>query len=193
MIEIWKDVKGYDNMYQVSNLGRVKSVPRTGVQHHNATQVFKGRILKPYKKPKRGYMSVVFSKGNTLKTYSVHRLVAKAFIPNPENKYSVNHINGNPSDNIITNLEWATASEQMQHAVKIGLQPIGSKHPHSKLTENYVREIRDYVKNNARYYSNGKPWGYGRKALAEKYGVTESTIKEVVNGHKNRAVWEHVK
>lgn len=110
-VEFWKDVKGYESLYQISNLGNVKSLKR------NTTYE---RILKQ-RKNKDGYFYVKLCKEGNITTKKIHRLVAENFIPNPENKYSVNHINGIKNDNRLENLEWATASEQANHAVELGL------------------------------------------------------------------------
>lgn len=117
--EIWKDVKGYEWLYQVSNLGRVRSLdrPYVGRNHTGHTHIItkKGRILKPY--IQRGYAHVVFSVSNKKKTYKVHRLVAKTFIPNPEEKPQVDHINGIRSDNRVENLRWVTHPENMKNPI----------------------------------------------------------------------------
>lgn len=103
MVEQFKDVQGFNGKYLVSNLGNVKSLLRD-------------IILKPDTQNKMGYKRVTLSKsGNTLK-YSIHRLVAESFIPNPGNKPNVNHIDNNPSNNHVDNLEWCTHSENMTHA-----------------------------------------------------------------------------
>lgn len=111
--EIWKDIEGYEGLYQVSNLGRVKSKLR------------KGRILKPINTKK--YYSVILCKNSTTKEIYVHRLVAYAFIPNPQNKPFINHIDGNKQNNYVENLEWCTQSENCRHAYKIGLNKGRSK------------------------------------------------------------------
>ena len=105
MEEIWKDVKDYEGLYQVSNLGRVKSVSRN-------------KIMKLSVKV-NGYKDVSLSKGNTKKHYLVHRLVAQAFIPNPENKPTVNHIDEDKINNHVSNLEWATMKEQNNHGTRL--------------------------------------------------------------------------
>lgn len=110
MEEIWKDIDGYIGKYQVSNLGKVRSLPRNGTVRYK-------RILK-IQTDRKGYNYVSFHK----KKFKVHRLVAEAFIPNPENKPQVNHIDGNKINNCVNNLEWATAQENIQHSLKTGLR-----------------------------------------------------------------------
>lgn len=108
-MEVWKDIPGYEGRYQVSNLGRVKSLD---YMHTGKPKVMKLTVCKT------GYLSIEL-KG---KPYRVHRLVASVFVPNPDNKSEVNHINGNIQDNTVGNLEWCTPSENVSHAWKSGLQ-----------------------------------------------------------------------
>ena len=119
--EIWKDIKGYEGLYQVSNLGRVRSLDRYVKQNHNTKQLKKGKIIQPTKNHK-GYLGLKLCKENTSKKVSIHRLVAQTFIPNLENKPQVNHINGIKTDNGVENLEWCTCSENIKHAFDTGLK-----------------------------------------------------------------------
>lgn len=110
MKEIWKDIKGYEGKYQVSNLGNVKSLER----FDKYNRYVKEKILIP-RKHTGGYLRVGLSR----KDFYIHRLVAEAFIPNLKNKKYINHIDGDKTNNNINNLEWCTANENMQHAYYI--------------------------------------------------------------------------
>ena len=116
MQEIWKDVKGYEGCYQVSNLGRVKSL--------NYLQKGKEQILRLEKTPKN-YFRCAFSKDGKVKRYSVHRLVAQAFIPNPYNLPIINHKDENPSNNRVENLEWCDSKYNNNYGTHI--QKIANK------------------------------------------------------------------
>ena len=110
MKESWKDIKGYEGLYQISNLGRVRSVDRLDSANHR----LKGRIKSTSIRP-NGYENVILCKNSKSKGYSVHRLVAQAFIPNPENKPQINHIDENKANNKVSNLEWVTRKENINH------------------------------------------------------------------------------
>lgn len=116
--EIWKPIAGFEGLYEVSDLGRVRSLKR------NTTS---GKVLTPGLT--RGYKCVVLSKHGKHHNARVNRLVAEAFIPNPEGKKEVNHIDGNKANNLPENLEWATASENAKHAILMGLNPCGRNNP----------------------------------------------------------------
>lgn len=113
MNEIWKDIEGYEGLYQVSNLGRVRSVDRIGGRGRR----FNGRILKPKVKT-GGYLLVNFSKEGKRKMFSVHRLVAQAFIPNPEGLPQINHKDENPSNNRVENLEWCDGKYNCNYGIR---------------------------------------------------------------------------
>ena len=107
--EIWKDIEGYEGFYQVSNMGRVKSL--------NYNQTKKPRILKQITVG-RGYLRVVLRWNKPRKAYLVHRLVAETFLPNPDNKPTVDHLNTIKTDNVVKNLRWATYKEQINDNTK---------------------------------------------------------------------------
>lgn len=120
--EIWKDVVGYEGIYQVSSLGRIKSLSRYVNRNDGHRRLTPEKILISAKNYK-GYMGIALIKDGQKYRTTVHRIMAKAFIPNPENKCDVNHINGIKDDNRIENLEWSTRTENVIHAYKLGLRP----------------------------------------------------------------------
>jgi hypothetical protein len=129
-MEIWKDINGYDGVYQVSNYGRVRSngtaVNMTSVKGKRYTVFTKKRIL-TQSHTVEGYLVVGLTKNGISKQYKVHRLIAEAFIQNPKNKSTINHINGIKDDNRIENLEWCTSKENTQHAHATGLCGINGR------------------------------------------------------------------
>ncbi len=116
-MENWKDIEGYEGLYQISDLGRVKSLERKVKHSRGGLQIVKERILKHVIKISnyRSYYRVVLSKNGNHKTVKIHRLVALAFIDNPENKMQVNHVDNNPLNNCASNLEWMTNRENVTH------------------------------------------------------------------------------
>lgn len=109
--EIWKDVKGYEGFYKVSNYGDIMSLPRNGTTKNS-------RILKQ-RTGKGGYKYVILHKLGKQKTEKVHRIVANNFIPNTQNKREVNHKDGDKTNNRVDNLEWATTSENQLHSIYV--------------------------------------------------------------------------
>lgn len=156
--EDWKPFVGYE----VSNYGRVK------------TFKYQLKILKP--SLCNGYLRVVLFKDGKRNHFLVHRLVAEAFIPNPDNKPQINHIDGNKFNNYVGNLEWTTAHENTQHSYDTGLQiaPQGEGNYKAKLTTEQV----EYVRNN--------PDNLSRKELAEKFGLEPSGISAIQLGKTYR-------
>ena len=179
--EIWKDIEGYVGYYQVSNLGRVRSLSRTITTHYkdgrgDVTVHRKGRIMKPNKNVE-GYLRIQLSKDDIRERSAIHRLVALAFIPNPNpEKYNmVNHIDGVTDNNNVNNLEWCDNRENQEHAIRIGLnQRVGTNSHWSKLTEEQVKFIRE------NYEYRGK---YNFCTLAKMFDVTPRTIQNVIVGN----------
>lgn len=118
--EEWRDVVGYEGLYQVSNLGRVKSLSRRIVYKDGREYNYPSKVMKN-QKVGTGYRSVTLYGVNGKKQYSVHRLVAETFIPNPNNLSDVNHKDGCKTNNILSNLEWLSRSDNQKHAYKNGL------------------------------------------------------------------------
>ena len=112
-IEIWRPVAGYEWLYDVSSFGRIRSLDNRWSSI---------RIMKPWKNSSWYMSTVIYKSPHNKSSVVIHRLIAQSFIDNPDNKPQVNHINGIKSDNRVENLEWATASENMRHAFKIGLK-----------------------------------------------------------------------
>lgn len=164
--EIWEDIVGYEGFYKMSSLGRIKSSERR-INTFKASRIKKELIIKQKIHP-TGYLYVNLNKNGISKTFKVHRLVAIAFIPNPENKPEVNHKKGNKLDNRFWMIEWSTPKENCEHRTIKNLI-------HSKLCPKKVLEIRSSNLTN--------------KDLSEKYNVSPGTISKV----KLRQSWWHVK
>lgn len=116
--EIWKSVVGYEGIYEVSNLGRVRSIDRY-VNNKSGKQIRKGKLLKIHKSY-RGYLRVILSKECKIRYLFVHKLVAQAFIPNPNNYEQIDHLDGDKTNNNANNLEWVTPKENSNRAWKNG-------------------------------------------------------------------------
>lgn len=119
MEEIWKDIPGYENWYQASSRGRIRSLNREIIKSNGWKQLWPGRILRPSVSTNK-YLMVVLTKMGVRRSYTVHRLIISSFIENVDFKIDVNHIDSNKMNNSIDNLEYATRSENMRHAYSSG-------------------------------------------------------------------------
>lgn len=164
--EIWKDVFGYEGIYQVSSYGRVINLK------YSEKRLCHLSITKGY-----AHSTLIYK--NKRKVFRIHRLVASHFIPNYKNKEEVNHIDGDKLNNNVNNLEWSTRSENQIHAVRTGLvKTIGEGANFSKLKESEVRSILQQ-----------KEYGVMSKDLAAKYNVSSTTITCITK----RKSWKHLR
>lgn len=180
MIEIWKDIEGYEGYYQISNKGRVKSLRR---KMWNGQKIYyrKEIIMKNKVKDNR-YLYVGLIRHKKTRNKYIHRLVCEAFIPNPKNKATVNHRDGDVTNNYVDNLEWATQSENNKHAYdKLGKKPspkIGVKNHNAKLNPKKVKQIRIL-------YETGS---FNISEISRYYNVTRPVIQSILKGK----TWTHV-
>lgn len=174
MVEIWKPVKGYEGLYEVSNVGRVKSMPRTIARSDGKPYTIKKEKIMKLFADEDGYRRIEMrNDGKSFKTFA-HRLVARAFIPNAENKPQVNHINGIKNDNRVDNLEWVTLQENKDHAVANGLvaDQRGIKNPSNTLEEKQVMKIIEL-----------KEKGFRPVEIARKIDIPYSNVRNVYYGY----------
>lgn len=178
MQEIWKPIAGFEGIYDISNLGRVKSLARLRRAKGNAFAPVRERIRVPAIQ-REGYVCAFLCREGKSAKFYIHRLVATAFLDNPENLPQVNHIDGNKQNNRIDNLEWTTASQNCRHAIDESLYQSarGETAGNVKLTEENVREIRRLA-----------VIGLMHKEIAELFGVGRKNITKIVN----RQRWKHV-
>lgn len=188
--EIWKNIIGYEGLYQISNMGRVKRLDKAIKCKAGKFRIVHEKILSPGNNGK-GYLFVGLVKDGDRKQHYIHILVGTYFIPNPENKPDINHKRGIKKDNRATQLEWTTKKENSKHAFDNGLLPqlkkmhklagiatIGSKGNFSVLKEADIPVIFDLSKNELT-----------QQEIAEIYNVNRATIGYILN----RKTWKHVK
>lgn len=179
--EEWRDVPGWEERYEVSSWGLVRAkayLKHSRNAHGPYAYMTKSKPIKLTLNVESGYVQFDMQRDGERSLGLVHRLVAKAFIPNPNDKPEVNHKDGDKTNNVQTNLEWATTQENILHAHRLGLSSnVGSKHPRAKLDEAAAVEIR-------RLYEAG----VSTITLAEMFGVKRTTIYTVTSRRK----WKHV-
>lgn len=172
-MEQWKEIIGYETMYEVSNLGNVRSIERVT----NNGKKRKGKILKP-SMTTNGYLTARLCKDGKSVAHSIHRLVAIHFVSNPDGKPYVNHKDGVKINNLSENLEWSTPSENIQHANRTGLRNQDAiNEAVRKAVTKITPEQKQWIKDN--YIRGDKE--FGRKALAIKFNVHEQYITIIAN------------
>lgn len=176
MEEIWKDIEGYKGLYQVSNLGGVKSLSRVIIMKNQAKRTINEKILKPSYNGDNGYLFVVLCKNGKNTPTFIHRIVALSFKENTEHKPQVNHKNGKKDDNRLENLEWATPQENTIHAYSFGLTTKGSARYNSKLSEEEAKSI----KYDLAHLSYNK--------ISEIFGMSKANISKIRLGK----IWKHI-
>lgn len=171
----WKKIPGYEDIYDVSSTGDVRSWYG---KYGNKTFISEKSKLFKQAVSVKGYNFVVLSKKDNRRTINVHRLVAVLFIKNPENKPCVNHINGVKTDNRVENLEWVTYQENTNHAIDNDLIKRGERNETSKLTRNDVLDIRNT-------YMLGC---FNQKEIAKAFNITRSNVSAIITERS----WAHV-
>lgn len=167
MEEIWKNIPGYEGFYEVSNIGRIKSLERYIITKRYGKEVksFKQEKILKNKIDSKGYLCVLLYKDGCI-WKRVHRLVCIAFIDNPKNKEQVNHIDGNRQNNKLENLEWCTKSENALHSYSV----LGNRTHNRNIPDDIINKIKqdliDYKKGDC-------------KRIGDKYGLPMYTISKI--------------
>ena len=166
----------------MSNFGRIKTCEHSIIRKDGKPLSIPERYIEGSKDTK-GYLQVELKKDGKRKIKFIHRLVAEAFIENPQNKEQVNHKDGNKLNNYASNLEWVTCKENIHHAWenKLNKPVVGEKHKNHKLTEEAVRYIKEHYKPRNREF--------GARALAKKFNVSPYPVMQIIKGKG----WKHVK
>jgi hypothetical protein len=177
-----RPVVGYEGLYTITRSGQIYSASREGFGKPGEAGD-PSRRMKTTSLNNMGYWRTILWKAGKMRNHLVHRLVAQAFIPNPEGKAEVNHIDSDPANCHVSNLEWTTHRENMEHASKAGRLrgsrgPVGSAHPRAKLSEDKVRDAR-------RRHGRGT---VTVRALSVEHAVNRSTVRAALLGR----TWAHV-
>ena len=176
--EVWNDIKGYEGLYQVSDMGRVKSLERTITKKNGRNQSIQERILKPQKG--LGYLRVALCKGSGKgKLFFVHRLVCEAFHENTENKPCVNHIDENKINNVASNLEWCTYKENLNHGTR-----------NAKAAKALGKAVGQYTRDGKLI----KVW-QSVSEVQRQLGFTKQSISQAARGKQKTAygyIWKYI-
>lgn len=172
IMEQWKDIPGFEGSYQVSNYGRIKSLPRKIIYKDGRIWDKKDEIILKQSINTKGYLFVNLRANGNFHVLRIHKLVLSAFVPNLKNKPQCNHKDGNKLNNYTANLEWATNSENQIHAVRLGIRG-------TKLCVKDVIEIKKTKRNATKLK---------KIELSEKYKVSISLIEKIFRNE----IWNHV-
>ena len=178
--EVWCPIVGYENLYEVSSFGRVRSldrwIPQKGPRKEDRVNFYKGQLLSP-KIPKNKYPTVNLKKrGSNGQMFLVHRLVALHFTNNPRGRPEVNHIDGNKLNPRAANLEWVNRQENVRHSWETGL--VTYENRFSKLSESDVIKIKELVSQ-----------GYLHKSVAQMFNIHKDHVKNILSGVR----WNYLK
>lgn len=178
-MEIWKDVENYEGLYQVSNLGRVRSLDRE-IRRYNkikrkwSVHIKEGRVLKPRVKDNL-YLYVGLCKDGNINNKYVHQLVAIAFIPKIEGYRIVNHLDSDRQNNVLSNLEWADHSRNINHCIESGRKTdLGIDSPNTTITLEEIEHIKELRKSGVTY-----------REIAEVTGWSQSCVGQICRGTRH--------
>lgn len=169
--EIWKDVIGYEGKYQVSSLGRIKGIDRYRTAKNDSRSFLRGRVLKS-SLSMHGYECIGLTNIKT-KTLTVHRIVAKAFLPNIDNCPQINHINGIKTDNRVENLEWCSRQYNITHSIVNNLRKSRKGFP--------LLKLRIFSESDAKCFLSLKQSGMSYTKIGNKYNTDHHTIKRYID------------
>ena len=182
MKEIWRPIKGYENLYEVSNKGRVRSLTKYCMRFGCRKTLIRGKLLS-IRKNASGYIMVSLAKKGTKKQVLIHRLVAQAFIPNPNNYPIINHKDENPSNNNVNNLEWCTQKYNVNYGTARSRTRITNKINRSKGKTDIDKVLlKTHIT---------------KTALAKELGISKSTlriwIEKSENGYRKKEILDEIK
>ena len=177
---IWKPVKNYEGLYEVSDLGLVKSLDRVH-DLGNRKCLYRGKLMQA-RDNGMGYLRIKLSKNNKARRVMLHRVIAEAFIPNPFNYKTVNHKDGNKKNNTISNLEWCTQKQNVKHAIKMGLIDIEKlKRRSSKIGKKTITKIAGHNSISV-FNTNTKTYYKSITEAASCNGLNRKKLSKMIHG-----------